>query len=161
MREIKIGKKYRHFKGMEYQVIGTAKHSETLEPMVVYRALYGDHGLWVRPASMWCEKFFNGVYDSITNNGMPFFYCGVVVMVMFLGFFFVKSIKMQKKLLLIAITAFFISSFFILFLIFSVFFFVLVIGNLLHFVLHFKSGSLCLRWAKICGGDGKICFHIA
>lgn len=61
-------------------------------------------------------KFFNGVYDSITNNGMPFFYCGVVVMVMFLGFFFVKSIKMQKKLLLIAITAFFISSFYLTFL---------------------------------------------
>ena len=54
MSEIKLGR-YRHFKGMEYEVIGIAKHSETLEPMVVYRALYGDGGLWVRPASMWNE----------------------------------------------------------------------------------------------------------
>ncbi len=54
MQEIKLGK-YRHFKGMEYEVIGVAKHSETLEPMVVYRALYGEGGLWVRPAAMWNE----------------------------------------------------------------------------------------------------------
>lgn len=53
--EIKPGK-YRHFKGMEYELIGIAKHSETLEPMVVYRALYGDGGLWVRPLSMWTEQ---------------------------------------------------------------------------------------------------------
>lgn len=46
---------YRHFKGNRYEVIGTAKHSETLEEMVVYRALYGEGGLWVRPASMWHE----------------------------------------------------------------------------------------------------------
>ena len=46
---------YRHFKGNEYEVIGIARHSETDEPMVVYRALYGDHGTWVRPASMWNE----------------------------------------------------------------------------------------------------------
>lgn len=52
--EIKEGK-YRHFKGNEYEVIGTAKHSETLEEMVVYKALYGEGGLWVRPASMWNE----------------------------------------------------------------------------------------------------------
>ena len=52
--EIKMGK-YRHFKGMEYEVIGLAKHSETLEEMVVYRALYGENGLWVRPAAMWNE----------------------------------------------------------------------------------------------------------
>ena len=47
--------RYRHFKGKEYQVIGTARHSETLEEMVVYRALYGEGGLWVRPAAMWSE----------------------------------------------------------------------------------------------------------
>jgi len=47
--------RYRHFKGNEYEVIGLAKHSETLEEMVVYRALYGEGGLWVRPASMWNE----------------------------------------------------------------------------------------------------------
>ncbi len=46
---------YRHFKGMRYELIDVAKHSETLEPMVVYRALYGDGGLWVRPLSMWSE----------------------------------------------------------------------------------------------------------
>ncbi len=54
MQEIRLGK-YRHFKGMEYEVIGVARHSETLEDMVVYRALYGDRSLWVRPASMWQE----------------------------------------------------------------------------------------------------------
>ena len=47
--------RWRHFKGNEYQVIGVAQHSETLEPLVVYRALYGDGGLWVRPAAMWLE----------------------------------------------------------------------------------------------------------
>ena len=47
--------KYRHFKGKEYEVIGIARHSETEEPMVVCRALYGDHGIWVRPAAMWNE----------------------------------------------------------------------------------------------------------
>lgn len=52
--EIKPGT-YRHFKGNLYEVIGMASHSETLEPMVVYRALYGERGLWVRPAHMWNE----------------------------------------------------------------------------------------------------------
>lgn len=52
--ELKPGR-YRHFKGKEYEVIGTASHSETLEPMVVYRALYGEGDLWVRPLSMWTE----------------------------------------------------------------------------------------------------------
>lgn len=46
---------YRHYKGGMYEVIATARHSETLEPMTVYRALYGERGLWVRPAAM-----FNG-----------------------------------------------------------------------------------------------------
>ena len=44
--------RYRHFKGNEYQVLGVARHSETEEEMVVYRALYGEGGLWVRPAAM-------------------------------------------------------------------------------------------------------------
>lgn len=52
--EIKRGR-YRHFKGHEYEIIGIAKHSETLEEMVVYRALYGEGDLWVRPAAMWNE----------------------------------------------------------------------------------------------------------
>ena len=47
--------KYRHFKGGEYELIAIATHSETMEPMVVYRALYGAGGLWVRPLSMWSE----------------------------------------------------------------------------------------------------------
>lgn len=63
MQEIKLGK-YRHFKGMEYEVVGLAKHSETLEEMVIYRALYGEGGLWVRPASMWNE--------TVERNGETF-----------------------------------------------------------------------------------------
>ena len=47
--------KYRHFKGNEYEVLYLARHSETLEEMVVYRALYGERSVWVRPASMWNE----------------------------------------------------------------------------------------------------------
>lgn len=46
---------YRHYKGQRYRVLGTARHSETMEPLVVYQALYGEHGLWVRPAAMFCE----------------------------------------------------------------------------------------------------------
>ena len=55
MEEIKLGK-YKHFKGNEYEVIALATHSETGERMVVYRALYGEGGVWVRPASMWHER---------------------------------------------------------------------------------------------------------
>jgi hypothetical protein len=51
-REIGIGKKYRHFKGNEYLVLHVAKHSETLEDFVVYQALYGERGIWVRPLEM-------------------------------------------------------------------------------------------------------------
>ena len=46
---------YEHYKGMRYEVLGTARHSETLAPMTVYRALYGDQGLWVRPSAMFLE----------------------------------------------------------------------------------------------------------
>lgn len=70
MEEIRIGR-YRHFKGNEYQVIGIARHSETLEPMVVYRALYGEGGLWVRPASMWAERVERDGY-----SGPRFVYLG-------------------------------------------------------------------------------------
>ena len=48
--------KYRHFKGKEYEVLGIARHSEDESVMVVYRALYGEGGIWVRPADMWLEK---------------------------------------------------------------------------------------------------------
>lgn len=61
--EIKLGK-YRHFKGNEYEVIGVARHSESMQEMVVYRALYGDGGLWVRPAEMW--------QDTVTSEGVTY-----------------------------------------------------------------------------------------
>ncbi len=48
--------RYRHYKGMLYDVLGTVRHSETLEPMTLYRALYGTQGLWVRPAAMFGEE---------------------------------------------------------------------------------------------------------
>lgn len=54
--------KYRHFKGKKYEVLFLAKHSETDEPMVVYRALYGEGDIWVRPASMWD--------DIVERNGI-------------------------------------------------------------------------------------------
>ena len=47
--------RYRHYKGHDYEVIGVARHSETQEPFVVYRALYGERGLWIRPAAMFLE----------------------------------------------------------------------------------------------------------
>ena len=56
--------RYRHFKGKEYEVLYIAKHSETMEEMVVYRALYGEKGVWVRPAHMWNE--------TITRDGKTF-----------------------------------------------------------------------------------------
>jgi hypothetical protein len=54
MEPLRTGR-YRHFKGGEYEVIGTAKDSETLQDLVVYRALYGERGLWVRPLAMFTE----------------------------------------------------------------------------------------------------------
>jgi len=61
LQETPIGL-YRHYKGGQYEVIGTARHSETLEPMTVYRALYG---LWVRPAAMFSEQvLIDGVMQS-------------------------------------------------------------------------------------------------
>ena len=50
-----LGREFRHFKGKLYRLEGFAKFTETLEEMVVYRALYGEHGLWVRPAKMFFE----------------------------------------------------------------------------------------------------------
>ena len=63
MDEIKTGK-YRHFKGGEYEVLCVAKHSETQEEMVVYRALYGEGETWVRPLSMW--------NDTVTREGKTY-----------------------------------------------------------------------------------------
>ena len=59
MEEVKTGH-WRHFKDGEYEVLCTARHSETQEPMVVYRALYGNGGAWVRPAAMWNETVEHG-----------------------------------------------------------------------------------------------------
>lgn len=61
--EMKPGK-YRHFKGMEYELLFTAKHSETEEEMVVYRALYGSREVWVRPAAMWNEHVERDSYSG-------------------------------------------------------------------------------------------------
>lgn len=61
-REIKPGRKYRHFKGNEYRVLHLARHSETEEWLVVYQALYGEQGIWVRPLDMFLgQKELNGV----------------------------------------------------------------------------------------------------
>lgn len=55
--------RYRHYKGNDYTVVGVARHSETLEELVVYRQEYGDRGLWVRPAGMFAE--------TVVVDGMP------------------------------------------------------------------------------------------
>lgn len=52
---IKLGK-YRHYKGNEYEVIGVARHSEALDELIIYRALYGDFDLWARPLKMFLEE---------------------------------------------------------------------------------------------------------
>lgn len=70
MEELKRGR-YRHFKGKEYELLGLARHSETLEELVVYRALYGEMGLWVRPAAMWSETV-----DRDGYHGPRFTYIG-------------------------------------------------------------------------------------
>jgi predicted N-acetyltransferase YhbS len=62
MENIKKGR-WRHFKGHDYEVLYNARHSESLEPMIVYRALYGEGGVWVRPAAMWSE--------TVTHQGVP------------------------------------------------------------------------------------------
>ena len=59
--------RYRHYKGHEYRVLGLARHSETLEPLVVYQALYGERGLWVRPAAMFVEEI------EVAGKRMPRF----------------------------------------------------------------------------------------
>ncbi|MGA6827435.1 DUF1653 domain-containing protein [Nitrospira sp. NS4] len=59
---IQLGR-YRHYKGNDYEVLGVARHSETEEEFVVYRALYGERGLWVRPAAMFLQ--------TVLVNGQP------------------------------------------------------------------------------------------
>lgn len=70
MDELKPGR-YRHFKGKEYRLVAVARHSETLESMVVYQALYGEGGFWVRPAGMWNEHV-----DRRGYSGPRFTYIG-------------------------------------------------------------------------------------
>ena len=70
METVKCGR-YRHFKGNEYRVLGTAKHSGTQEELVVYQALYGTQELWVRPAEMWHETVEREDY-----RGPRFLYIG-------------------------------------------------------------------------------------
>ncbi|WP_297201189.1 DUF1653 domain-containing protein [uncultured Flavonifractor sp.] len=68
--ELRPGR-YRHFKGREYQLLYMARHSETMEPMVVYQALYGERGIWVRPAHMW-----NEIVEREGYHGPRFTYMG-------------------------------------------------------------------------------------
>ena len=63
--------RYRHYKGQDYEVIGVARHSETEEPLVVYRCLYGDHSLWVRPLAMFSETV-----EVAGEEVARFAYCG-------------------------------------------------------------------------------------
>ena len=65
---IEVGKKYRHFKGKEYEVIAIGKHSETLEEMVVYKALYGNNDIWIRPLSMFTTKLDKEKYPDIDQE---------------------------------------------------------------------------------------------
>ena len=67
MREIKPGI-YRHFKGNMYEVVGVARHSETEEPYVVYRALYGERGLWIRPLEMFQERVDAVKYPDVQQE---------------------------------------------------------------------------------------------
>lgn len=68
MEELRPGI-YRHFKGNRYRLLYTARHSETLEPMAVYQALYGDREIWVRPASQWLEMVER---DGVTYQRFTF-----------------------------------------------------------------------------------------
>lgn len=65
---IEVGKKYRHFKGKEYEVIAIGKHSETLEEMVVYKALYGNGDVWIRPLDMFTTKLDKEKYPDIEQE---------------------------------------------------------------------------------------------
>ena len=68
MREIEIGGIYRHFKGNLYRAIDVAKHSETGESYVVYRQMYGDESLWIRPLDMFLEKVDKEKYPDVEQE---------------------------------------------------------------------------------------------
>ena len=67
-RELKIGGVYRHFKGKRYQVVDVAQHSETLETYVVYRQLYGEGKMWIRPLEMFLEPVDRVKYPDCTQE---------------------------------------------------------------------------------------------
>lgn len=68
MREIKINRIYKHFKGDNYLVIDVATHSETKEKYVVYRRLYGDYSLWIRPLDMFLSEVDHDKYPDVTQK---------------------------------------------------------------------------------------------
>lgn len=68
MREIKINRIYKHFKGDNYLVVDVATHSETKEKYVVYRRLYGDGSLWIRPLDMFLSEVDHDKYPNVTQK---------------------------------------------------------------------------------------------
>lgn len=68
MRKIKINRVYHHFKGNDYLVLGVAKHSETSEECVIYRALYGDCELWVRPIELFLSEVDHKKYPDVKQK---------------------------------------------------------------------------------------------